>query len=221
MKIRYIVLILSIVSSALFIACGGGGGTISDSENKIRVACIGDSITYGANLPSTQSYPSQLSTLLGEEWAVENFGVSGTTALKDTSQSYWNSSKFISSHDYNPDIVVIMFGTNDLKPSNWVYKDQFISDYTDLIESYKTLSSQPAVYICYPPPVYNDAQGYPSENIPLELIPMIDDIASINNVPIIDNYSILYDKEYLFPDDVHPNAEGAQMIAEEVYSHIY
>jgi lysophospholipase L1-like esterase len=114
-----------------------------------------------------------------------------------------------------------MFGTNDLKPNNWTSADQFISDYTELIESYKLLLSQPTIYISYPPPVYNNALGYSSEDIPLKLIPMIDTIASNNNVSIIDNYYILENKENLFPDDIHPNAEGAQMIAEQVYSHIH
>lgn len=226
MRNSYIKLILLMVALLLFTSCGGGSSTsncdYSDiSEDKIRIACVGNSITYGRNLSSGENYPSQLEEVLGEEWDVENFGDCGATALKETSASYWNSSEFICSHSYNPDIVVIMFGTNDLKPDNWIYKDQFISDYAELIESYKNLPSQPTIYICYPPPVYDDAAGYPSVRIPNELIPLIDTIASENNVSIIDNYSILVNREELFPDNIHPNAEGAQMIAEQVYSHIY
>src|SRR5262245_25409255 len=49
----------------------------------IRIACIGDSITYGAKAdPKTESYPAQLQQMLGERFVVRNFGVGGATMMR-------------------------------------------------------------------------------------------------------------------------------------------
>ena len=77
-----------------------------------KVACVGDSITA---LPT--SWCGDLSTKLGAGYTVSNFGVSGTNLLKDIAQPYWTSAEFTPSHDFAPDIVIIMLGTNDSIPS--------------------------------------------------------------------------------------------------------
>src|SRR4051812_42639772 len=48
-----------------------------------KVAAIGDSITAGAGTlnRTTDSYPSQLAQMLGDQWEVKNFGVTGATLL--------------------------------------------------------------------------------------------------------------------------------------------
>ena len=45
------------------------------AQQRIKVACVGNSITYGTGLAdrATQSYPVQLQKLLGEHYEVENF----------------------------------------------------------------------------------------------------------------------------------------------------
>jgi len=52
-----------------------------------KIACVGDSITYGAGIPNrmTGSYPAQLHQMLqpyDDQWEVRNFGVSGATLLR-------------------------------------------------------------------------------------------------------------------------------------------
>jgi sialate O-acetylesterase len=44
-----------------------------------KVACIGNSITYGFGIPDCESnsYPAKLQKIIGQEWEVKNFGVSG------------------------------------------------------------------------------------------------------------------------------------------------
>lgn len=226
---KYIKLLLLLLLSTFFISCGnssdGGNNTpdIPEKSTPLRVACVGDSITEGTGLsnPAQQSYPSQLAGLLGEGWNVQNFGKKSATLMKNGSFPYWSTDQFVSSHDFKPDIVVIMLGTNDAKPTNWVNNSPFISDYTALIESYKNLSSQPLVYICYPPPVYGTVAGITDARIKNEVIPKIAEVASLNGVPVIDIYGALSNKKALFPDLVHPNTEGAGMIAEAVYQVIY
>lgn len=50
----------------------------------IRVACVGDSITYGAKIEDNflNSYPAQLQLFLGSDYLVGNFGASGYTLQK-------------------------------------------------------------------------------------------------------------------------------------------
>ena len=49
----------------------------------IRVACVGNSITYGTGIEDRahDSYPSQLQRMLGERYVVGNFGKPGATLL--------------------------------------------------------------------------------------------------------------------------------------------
>jgi len=222
-----------VITWGLFATFMLGCGSTSNVDNTpietapdnipIRVACIGDSITEGTGLsnPSKDSYPTQLQQMLGEGWNVQNFGKKSATLMKSGSLPYWNTVPFIPSHDFNPDIVIIMLGTNDAKPGNWVNNASFVSDYTALIESYKTLDSQPSIYICYPPPVYAVVAGITDTRIKNEVIPHIAKVSSDTGTPVIDIYNTLKNKASLFPDKIHPNTEGARQLAQAVYEKIY
>lgn len=52
---------------------------VLSAQQRIKVACVGNSITYGTGLSdrATQSYPVKLQKLLGERYEVENFGKPG------------------------------------------------------------------------------------------------------------------------------------------------
>lgn len=195
----------------------------TSQEVLLRIACVGDSITAGTGLgnPAAESYPAQLANLINDDSIVENFGVKSTTLLRNGSNPYWNTSQFNASHSFNPDIVVIMLGTNDTKNNNWGLKDQFVSDYTNMINSYKNIDSRPVVYICYPPTAFDDTVGITDKRIKEELIPKIREVADANGVPTIDIYSALGRNKSLFSDNVHPSAGGARQIAEAVYQVIY
>ena len=224
--------LLSIIMLFIITACGGSSGNGNTNTPNVpnppstessKVACVGDSITlgYGLNDPA-ESYPSQLNTMLGADFTVGNFGAYGATALKESNDPYWGTQEYINSQSFAPDIVVIMFGTNDLMNHNWSYEDKFISDYSDLINIYKNLESRPTVYICYPPPIFGEISGITDAHIRNQLLPMIDQIATINGVQIIDNYnSLIGDERHFEKDDIHPNAEGARIMAETVYQAIY
>ena len=216
-------LILSISMMIFMQGCGSDVNITASKDDPIKVACVGDSITEGEGIedPETNSYPSQLNTILGENWQVSNFGHESATLIKGGNVSYWNTNEFINSHLSEPDIVVIMLGTNDMRDINFDENSTFVEDYTALIDSYKALNSNPTVYICYPPPSYGDAYGITNERIIGVLIPMIIEVAELNNVDVIDIYSPLVNQEDLFPDTIHPNEEGARIIAETVYGSIY
>ena len=63
------------------IACLLVGSVYSSTPRKVKVACIGDSITYGAAIEDREhfAYPVQLQALLGGNYLVGNFGQNGAT----------------------------------------------------------------------------------------------------------------------------------------------
>ncbi len=125
----------------------------------IRIACVGDSITYGTGAPGSQSYPADLGALLGPGYQVQNDGYFGSTLLKLGDLPYWNGQQFIDAQNFQPNIVVICLGTNDTKSGNWQYESDFIPDYEAMIQTFQNLGSHPTVYLCLPPWVYQDFAG--------------------------------------------------------------
>ncbi|MGA3170821.1 MAG: GDSL-type esterase/lipase family protein [Chthoniobacteraceae bacterium] len=183
----------------------------------IKVACIRDSITHGAGAPNGQSYPDQLQTMLGSGWQVRNFGVSSRTLLKKGDYPYMIEKAFQDAQQYQPDVVIIMLGTNDTKPQNWVFHDDFYADYRSLIAAFANLPGKPRIYICRPCPVPAPGNfGITEVNIQIE-IPIIDRLAAEENLGEIDMHAALVNTPELQPDHVHPNAAGAHAMAAAAY----
>ena len=59
----------------------------------IRVACVGDSITFGYGISNRDknSYPAKLQNLLGDGFEVQNFGLSGARVTQDSGKPYYGS----------------------------------------------------------------------------------------------------------------------------------
>jgi len=93
----------------------------------IRVACVGDSITYGHNVNDRDknSYPAQLQMLLGEKWQVINCGTIGATMIKDSHRPIWKECVFLEAIEFDPDVVVIMLCTNDASIPDLEKKDNY------------------------------------------------------------------------------------------------
>jgi acyl-CoA thioesterase I len=181
-----------------------------------KVACVGNSITFGSNIENREqnSYPAQLDSILGSGWEVRNFGVSGATLLRHGDKPYWMQQQFADAKSFAPDMVVIKLGTNDTKPQNWKFSDEFITDYAALIDTFKDLPSHPMVFICLPAPAYGDKWGIRDSVIKAGIIPMVKVVATANNVLLIDLNTPLRNHPEWFPDLIHPNAAGARQMAE-------
>ena len=183
---------------------------------KIKVACIGNSITEGADIEPGKRYPDQLQAFLGNNYEVRNYGLGGRTLLKKGDASYWQEDKYMEALAWNPDIVIIKLGTNDSKPQNWIYSDEFETDYADFIDSFRQLPGDSKIYICTPIPVFREEWGVSQSIVSDEMIPMIRKIAQMQKVELIDLHTPLLGREALAPDGIHPNADGATVIAEEI-----
>lgn len=187
-------------------------------EGRARVACVGDSITAGAGLqdPRASAYPAVLAQLLGPAYHVRNFGVSGATLLKGGDHPYWNTPSFLESREFLPQVVIIALGTNDSKPQNWRHRASFESDLYALVRAYESLPSQPAVYLCTPPPVFQDRWGINAPTVDRHIAPTIRRIAAADRLPVIDLHRSLRPSADQFPDGIHPDAIGAANIAATV-----
>ena len=191
-------------------------------SEQIRVACVGDSITYGAGIKDRKNmnYPKQLGKLLGKEYEVRNFGNSGSTMLKKGDKPYWKQKEFKAALEYAPNIVIIKLGTNDTKPQNWKHGAEYSVDYKAMISSFTKLSSKPKVYICLPVPVVKTRWGITNEIVIKEIIPAIRKISDQTKSEIIDLNTPFKGKKELIPDFVHPNGAGATIIARTVKNSI-
>ncbi len=198
-------------------------GCHSISNNKpFRVACIGDSITYGMGISQRirYSYPVRLSEMSDGKLNVKNFGVNGATILKKGHIPFWNQKEFKDALLFLPDIVVIMFGTNDAHPFNWRYGNEFIKDYSAMIDTFAELETKPRIFVCLPVPICSGEINTRILNFENNVIPQIKKIALVKRITLVDLYNPLFNKEHLFADKFHPNADGAGVIAEVIYHSI-
>ncbi len=188
----------------------------------IRVACVGNSITYGAGLADRKkdSYPAVLGRVLGNGYEVKNFGVSGRTALRKGDYPYWKEKELRKAIVYNPDIVIIKFGSNDSKPENWRYKDEFEKDYGNLVDVFLGRRAHRKVFICQPVPAFNKNYTISDSTIVNEIIPNIEKVAKAKKVKTIDLYKAFSGKEYLYLDGIHLNKEGCEFMAKEIHKYI-
>jgi alpha-L-fucosidase 2 len=186
----------------------------SCARSPIKVACIGDSITEGTVLEREvrYGYPEVLDSLLGPGYNVLNCGRTTTTVLRGGNEPYWFHNEFHNVFVFQPDIITIMLGTNDTKPFNWDAA-AFERDYQSLIDTLQTIPGHPMIYICLPVPVFRTRWGINDSTLTSGVIPTAKEIASRNDLPIIDLYNPLLPYPHYFPDAVHPNEQGSAEIA--------
>jgi len=189
---------------------------------QIRVALVGDEITAGAGIASqARAYPALLGTMLGNGYAVANFGGGNATVLGPgfSDSPFVVSPAYADSSVFAPQIVVILLGTNDSKPQNWANSAQFSADATALVNHYAALDSHPQVYLALPTP------AYPPENFDVDaavihnqIVPLLRGVAEETGTPLIDIHAALSGRPDLFPDHVHPSEDGHTIIAQTIYS---
>lgn len=201
---------------------------IDKLRQPIRLACVGDSITWGVGAKNrdTDSYPAVLGDWLGAGYETDNFGSSGATLLRKSNFSYWDQPQLTQALHTKPNIVIIMLGTNDSKhptpqirnaPDNWSRKADFVPDYEDMIAAFKRANPAVKVYVCTPPPAYPGQWGINDTTIREEIAPLVRQVARDTGATVIDVYAALGGKPEMFPDTVHPNNAGARLIAATVY----
>lgn len=195
--------------------------TFGVEAQKIKVACVGNSITYGAYVANREqnSFPMQLQAWLGDEYEVVNFGVSATTALYEGLYPYVETERYRQSLEYNPDVVIIKLGTNDANHRNDKWRVNFGQDYRKLVDVYRNLPSRPRVILMTPVRCF--LQSNQDQVICKEIIPVIEQTAYERNLDIINLHNIFGNEwvQHLMTDRLHPSSIGAGDIAEKIFNY--
>lgn len=182
----------------------------TNPANLIHVACIGDSITSGSG------YPVHLQAMLGDSYEVGNFGASGSSVLLNSDTPYMKQSAFQEAKAFQPSIVVIMMGTNDAHEATYESIESFQADYKKLISAYQELESIPKIWLVTPPPIFENELDLSETTLEQGVISQIKQIADELDLPMIDVNTALINYPEYFGDGVHPNSEGAMLIASEI-----
>ena len=188
----------------------------------LKIACLGDSITHGYKLanPAHESYPARLGQQAHGRWHVLNFGVNGATVLEKGDIPITAQEEYQRAIQSEPDVVVVMLGTNATKNINWQHIGEFVGDYTVLLKKFQSLPSKPHVIVCSIPPVFanypNGITAQHEEKINI----LVKKIAVSAGTDFLDIYTSVSQEPSLFVDGVHPNARGAEKIASLVFSKI-
>ena len=205
--------------------CGVADSMAQKTEGIVRIVCVGDSITKGG-------YWNNLfgGRLDASQYEVLGFGVNGATGLAAGYDGNMVPLGYVTTDEYtlslrnNPDIVVIMLGTNDSKGmnANRIRADegeQYKKDMIDLINSYKELPAAPKIFLALPATIYRDPGAGTGINDPAlveVILPLLETVAAETGAILIDVHTATQGKSEMFPDGVHPNADGKDLLAQIV-----
>ena len=192
---------------------------------KIKVACIGNSITYGTGIQDREhfSYPVQLQKMLGDKYLVGNFGKPGATLLNHGHRPYMQQEEYRQAMAFKGDIAVIHLGINDTDPRNWPnYRDEFVKDYLSLMDSLRSANPKVRFILACMTPIAHRHPRFISGTKQWhdEIQEAIKVVARVSGAELIDFHAPLYPYPNLLPDAIHPNAEGAGILAKTVYGGI-
>ncbi|MCM1484008.1 MAG: cyclically-permuted mutarotase family protein [Muribaculaceae bacterium] len=192
---------------------------------KIKVACVGNSITYGFLVEDRENnaYPVQLQRMLGDGYEVENFGKSGATLLNRGHRPYMQQDEYKAAIEFDPDIVIIHLGVNDTDPRDWPnYRSEFVTDYLKLIDSFKARNPKVRVMVALLSPLSAKHFRFRSgtRDWRLQVQDAIANVALASGAELIDFNLPLRDRQNLLTDGIHPNAAGMTLIAGTVYGAI-
>ena len=199
-------------------------------EGDVKIACVGDSVTYGHGVSGwiANNYPKQLDTLLGFGFCVNNYGHSGATVQATGDQPYISYSEYEASLEFDADIIIFMMGSNDSKPENWKGEAAFRQQYLQRLAEYKENNPDVRIILATPPKAFypegvtSGLTNYDIDPVIVdEIAEIVRDIAAAEGYEIIDINSLTEGRRGLFlSDNVHPNKNGATILAEIFYSYI-
>ena len=198
---------------------------VTFAQEKIKVACVGNSITYGSGVADREvnAYPVKLQGMLGDAYKVGNFGKPGATLLNKGHRPYTQQQEYKDALAFAGDIVVIHLGINDTDPRNWPnYRDEFIGDYRSLMQSFREVNPKVRFLLARMTPLSDRHWRFESGTRDWhdEIQGAIECVAKAEGVQLIDFHEPLYPYPYILEDAIHPNAEGAAILAKTVYEGI-
>lgn len=194
------------------------------------IIAMGDSITFGDGVigtRSTDSWPVKLETQLAGNYQVLNYGVSGATLQDEGDKPYWNlpdaalQNYVQSALSLNPEIVILMLGSNDTKPINWDV-NRYVWELDARVKELKETASIKHLILMSPPCAFPyDESGVVLYEIRNEILrdeirPIVEQVAKDNDVDFLDLYAFTENHPEYFMDGVHPNSFGNMAIAKHI-----
>jgi len=184
-----------------------------------KIACVGDSLTYGYELlfRNRNSYPAQLSHLLPDNYSVKNFGVNGACATPGQSDYYLNND-IQNIINWEPDIILLMLGSNDTKEFNWISREKYIEGMNHIIQ--KISSQKTKVILITPPPCHFNPFGIRDSVMRDEILPSLMHLSQENGLLLINIYDILARNENIYIDNIHLNSKGYSIMSAELAKYL-
>ncbi|MBO4264539.1 MAG: leucine-rich repeat protein [Clostridia bacterium] len=208
--------------------------TIDSLGRQVRVTCVGDSLTYGdeSSDNTTKSYPARLGAMLGDDYRVVNVGVKGSFATLNSSSpsSYYYTNAMQTALLTNPDILIVMFGTNDANPyntavsSNTAMADRlngYINGMNTIIGAFDATRMNPEVYIGISPWIENRSTMAGFEDNLNYLVNYQRSYAENKGYEYIECYGITQGHEDYYADGLHLTDDGYYEIAKAFYNKIF
>lgn len=192
--------------------------------HKRRIACIGDSITFGAGVQMTRktdAWTYLWQRRLGDGFQVLNYGVSGATLQREGDFPYRMVGFLHLLEKARPEMIVLMLGTNDAKPYNWD-ENRFAREFEEFVAELLGLPWPHRLALMTPPKVFPEEQtGVIAFDIELSPIrdsirPLVYALGKRYSLSVVDLYELTEEHPEFFSDGVHPNVLGNQMIAERI-----
>lgn len=192
--------------------------------SKKRIACVGDSITFGAGviLSRHNAWPHLLEKELGNSFQVINYGLSWATLQMEGNLPYRRFDFMKRMEAAKPNTVLFMLGSNDSKPCNWQAK-RFREQYETTIYGMLQKEHPYQLILMVPPRAFPNKMikrilfGIDNEVIGRDIRNTILDVGSKYQIPVVDLYEFTKDHPEYFADGVHPNAAGNEAIAKYLY----
>lgn len=187
----------------LLTACGKSEKVFSKLPNDAVIMAFGDSLTYGTGANSGQSYPSILANLSSH--TVINNGVPGEISADGLKRL---PSLLDRQH---PQLLILIHGGNDILRN--VPREQTAANLTQMIAEAKQRNIK-VVMLGVPTVGLFSAIGFSA----LESAEIYHQVAEAEKVPIdLKSLPEIISKEQLRSDQVHPNAQGYQLLAEAIF----
>jgi acyl-CoA thioesterase-1 len=187
-------------------------GTRNPEPARPRIVAFGDSLTSGYGIGESRAYPAILQKRIedaGFEYEVVNAGVSGDTSSRALP-------RLERSLEGNVRILIVALGANDGLRGTSI--DTVKANLARIIETAQSRGIQ--VLLCGMEALPIARQGGLSYSVGFHNL--FGELAARYDVPLVPfmMFNVIGNPKLMQPDRVHPNADGARAIAENIWPHL-